>query len=643
MISELKIGNFKAFGPAQTIPLRPITLVFGPNSAGKSSIIQSLLLARHVQDTGNPDAHHTTLGGTAVDLGGFERYVHNHQLNQDTALHLSFKRSEIVAKLHYLDCFETLTLAFTIGKDRGNEASPTRQSAVVSAVTLFLDGYELIRLTRRADGNFQPDKDALETRSLFSFGAWTRLDLQLCWMTISLLTKGSDPQFFFRIAEQHDIPPSDFCDAATGKWNLIGCLALLKRIMARQETPEGLPVDLLNLEGAAEESKEHVVREVSGATFKFDGLCLSSLNPLSRAEVFSEEGAAFLPELHSPETDPYWFFDNVLRQQATWDDDADTTPSAVWASALRYDIECLIEAANKAISSGLSDITYLGPLRWIPPRHMLEPDEFDATWVAGGGDAWQRLRREGGVLDHVNRFLRDTLHTRYQLKCNRLAPELDVAAIERCIQQAREKLANATVEAIPDDFASVRVAEDSPVASSKAPIDAELAASLQAEINSRTGGETLTELTIVDSNSGLAVSHRDVGTGISQLLPVIVNAVAARQKLIAIEQPELHLHPALQAELGDVLIESALGANQNRFLIETHSEHLILRLLRRIRQTTGGQTGNLPAICADDIALLYVESRGESSVVHHLRVDEHGRLIDPCPGGFFEEDFDELF
>ena len=60
MISELKIGNFKAFGPAQTIPLRPITLVFGPNSAGKSSIIQSLLLARHIQDTGKVDAHQTT-------------------------------------------------------------------------------------------------------------------------------------------------------------------------------------------------------------------------------------------------------------------------------------------------------------------------------------------------------------------------------------------------------------------------------------------------------------------------------------------------------------------------------------------------------------------------------------------------------
>ena len=55
-------------------------------------------------------------------------------------------------------------------------------------------------------------------------------------------------------------------------------------------------------------------------------------------------------------------------------------------------------------------------------------------------------------------------------------------------------------------------------------------------------------------------------TGISQLLPVLVNAAGAKERLIAVEQPELHLHPALQAELGDVFIESALGENKNIFL-----------------------------------------------------------------------------
>ena len=101
--------------------------------------------------------------------------------------------------------------------------------------------------------------------------------------------------------------------------------------------------------------------------------------------------------------------------------------------------------------------------------------------------------------------------------------------------------------------------------------------------------ETLQDLVLIDKRSGTPVSHRDVGIGVSQVLPVLVSAYASSGKLIAIEQPEIHLHPGLQAELGDVVIESALGDAGNGFLIETHSEHLLLRIMRRMRQTADGE------------------------------------------------------
>ena len=312
--------------------------------------------------------------------------------------------------------------------------------------------------------------------------------------------------------------------------------------------------------------------------------------------------------------------------------------------ALRYDLECLIEGASNAVQQGLESMSYLGPLRWIPPRLIPEGDQFDASWVAGGGDAWQRLRREPQVLEQVNRFLRDTLHTRYRLECNRLAPALDAATIEQCIRQVREKVINPAWETAPDHSASAKVAEDPPFVSRGMPADADLATALQAELDARASRGTLTELAVVDADSNLSLSHRDVGTGISQLLPVIVNAVAAQKSLIAIEQPELHLHPALQAELGDVFIESALGENKNTFLIETHSEHLILRIMRRIRESNAGrQPETLPKVSPEDVAILFVQPTDSGSVVKHLRVDERGRLIDAWPGGFFEESFNELF
>ena len=78
----------------------------------------------------------------------------------------------------------------------------------------------------------------------------------------------------------------------------------------------------------------------------------------------------------------------------------------------------------------------------------------------------------------------------------------------------------------------------------------------------------------------------DVGSGLGYILPVLCEAWG-KGHLVLIQQPELHLHPALQSELADVFIEAS---NEFRTLVvETHSEHLLLRLLRRIRQTARGQ------------------------------------------------------
>lgn len=78
---------------------------------------------------------------------------------------------------------------------------------------------------------------------------------------------------------------------------------------------------------------------------------------------------------------------------------------------------------------------------------------------------------------------------------------------------------------------------------------------------------------------------RDVGFGVSQVLPVIVQSLLAEEgSTIIIEQPELHLHPRAQAELADMFIEQTKRGV--RFIIETHSEHLLLRMRRRIAETT---------------------------------------------------------
>ena len=88
---------------------------------------------------------------------------------------------------------------------------------------------------------------------------------------------------------------------------------------------------------------------------------------------------------------------------------------------------------------------------------------------------------------------------------------------------------------------------------------------------------------ILKDTDGMLVSLADVGYGIGQVLPVILTSMLQKNTIITIEQPELHLHPKLQANLADLFIRSA-EKNNNTFILETHSEHIILRLKRRQRE-----------------------------------------------------------
>ena len=63
----------------------------------------------------------------------------------------------------------------------------------------------------------------------------------------------------------------------------------------------------------------------------------------------------------------------------------------------------------------------------------------------------------------------------------------------------------------------------------------------------------------------------------------IVQALATKKEIISIEQPEVHVHPRLQADIGDLLLET-VKEKGHQFLIETHSEHLVLRLQKLIRE-----------------------------------------------------------
>lgn len=152
----------------------------------------------------------------------------------------------------------------------------------------------------------------------------------------------------------------------------------------------------------------------------------------------------------------------------------------------------------------------------------------------------------------------------------------------------------------------------------------------------------LVRLLLIDS-ARRKHSFDDVGSGIGYVLPVICATCGDSANLSFIEQPELHLHPALQSALGDVFVEAM---NEGRHLvIETHSEHVLLRILKRIRQTNSDRPP-VPdlRISPDEISILYFDPRPDGATqVKHLRVTSDGEFLDLWPRGFFEERYQDLF
>ena len=131
---------------------------------------------------------------------------------------------------------------------------------------------------------------------------------------------------------------------------------------------------------------------------------------------------------------------------------------------------------------------------------------------------------------------------------------------------------------------------------------------------------------------GPEVPLTDVGFGVSQVLPLLTQCYHVPENSILIfEQPEVHLHPKVQSDLADVLIDVVKNRNV-QIILESHSEHLLLRLMRRIAEED---------IAADQTALYFCEINNGTSEIERLKVDEYGNISN-WPQDFFGDSTGEL-
>ena len=140
--------------------------------------------------------------------------------------------------------------------------------------------------------------------------------------------------------------------------------------------------------------------------------------------------------------------------------------------------------------------------------------------------------------------------------------------------------------------------------------------------------------TLTHTSNKTILGMQDVGFGVGQVIPVAIEVATLGDGILLLEQPELHLHPAMQATVGQMLADAVQASKTGQIIAETHSEHLVLRMMRLVRERKLSHTS---------LQILYVDqdADGKSTVVE-LPLDKYGEFEADWPRGFFDERLNEL-
>jgi hypothetical protein len=144
-------------------------------------------------------------------------------------------------------------------------------------------------------------------------------------------------------------------------------------------------------------------------------------------------------------------------------------------------------------------------------------------------------------------------------------------------------------------------------------------------------GANIYRVYVKRSKSSPEVLLTDIGFGVSQVLPVLVLlAYVPEGSTVILEQPEIHLHPAVQSGLADVILEAALVRNV-QVIVESHSEHLLKRIQLRVAEQ---QLESGTPVSADDVRLWFIDQEGPVSKANDLQMNEYGEIVN-WPKDFF--------
>lgn len=584
MVDGLILEGFKAFGKRQHIPLAPITLIFGANSAGKSSIIQSLLLLRQSMDNVDAPEQPLLFKGEFVDLGSFRDSVFNHDTSRSIEISLTFNepitrttRSGIPSETNFKTGGLGIRYASSSQGEKvavpiyfGDDIAP----AIVLDRAKPSNDTDLRHFMKYQRGASSPASG--DTEKTFKMSPYIESEHSLWQQWFEAYADRSIPaaqDVIEQLASRIDSVANHEENSDSGLRPNVELRILLEDLMPWLRSKRH--VDPTNTDDILDSARDYfteirdVVQNYSYADFL---KAVFGENDKTASAVMRNFS---IQDLYLKRTDP---IDQLLDGRSPFSA-ARLTNLPGWANLpLLPNVELLLAQLANVQRRFISGLRYLGPLRGYPERH----------YVAGG--------RSSASVGRLGESSADVLYANPTI-----ASKVD-EYIQRFGFGYRLRLSELVDKDQPDSHGGVF------------------------------------GVRLVDQATSVNVSLVDVGFGVSQVLPIIVQSLLSRDSTVAIEQPEIHLHPALQAELAELFADSIKEPINNRFIIETHSEHLILRFQKLIRRGL---------LSPDQLSVLYVSRpkgpEDEGATVSRIRLGHDGDFIDEWPGGFFEEGFREMF
>jgi hypothetical protein len=587
-ITKLSLTNFKSFKKEQVIDFSPITLLFGPNSVGKSSVLMALFYLQQILDKGQCDPQRIeALGGKFV--GGFKNLVHRRNLKESITIKIAYDKSSSVGSSY--DLFADL-----IGE---GELAIRLSSPVVDAKTIALEF--VIAWSEQQQtayiANYKIWFDDIEIAEVSSDSGLMQPQITSLNYLHPLL-----------LPEDHDDWLIDCFDNDVEMHNSIFDKILdLKGIYnpSHREIADGVDrpfegdEDPKVFTNTCFVSEFHELlndeRNISNDYESADNMVIIEGETLIHVPIGIKGLSGALP---SP--------GRKLKSSLSLDDDKQ---NEVFVELLSDILVAPLDNLKKLLNDSLC----IGPLREIPDAlHQPNPYVEQKDWHNGLA-AWDVLAKANSeLISDVDEWISQE---------NRLALGYGLAhRVEKHYAEIKRFARSGSSHFDAERQLKHLIKEEAMGDRRSAPFD-----------------ESSTEFTysLYDLNNHMSVTPSDIGVGISQLMPLVVAALSRNKGVIACEQPELHVHPRIQVAIGDLLTQTRRSTN---FLIETHSEHLILRLRKRVRQTTDNELPEgFKPVKHDDISIVYFEPSSEGVIARRIKLDEDGEFTSKWPQGFFSE------